>query len=91
MYTTPNYTLQFTDSATYVIGKHNLKFGGEFRTGGTDNLRNTFGSGEIRFSDLESFTTGDVRSRAAILYLSETAGALWTRNLSELSFRITGG
>ncbi len=53
MYTTPNQTLQFTDSATYVIGKHNLKFGGEFRTGSTDNLRNTFGSGEIRFSDLE--------------------------------------
>ncbi len=62
LYTTPNQTLQFTDSATYVIGKHNLKFGGEFRTGSTDNLRNTFGSGEIRFSDLESFTTGDVRS-----------------------------
>ena len=62
LYTTPNQTLQFTDSATFVIGKHNLKFGGEFRTGSTDNLRNTFGSGEIRFSDLESFTTGDVRS-----------------------------
>jgi hypothetical protein len=62
LYTTPNQTLQFTDSATYVVGKHNLKFGGEFRTGSTDNLRNTFGSGEIRFSDLESFTTGDVRS-----------------------------
>lgn len=62
LYTTPNQTLQFTDSATYVIGKHSLKFGGEFRTGSTDNLRNTFGSGEIRFSDLESFTTGDIRS-----------------------------
>jgi hypothetical protein len=62
LYTTPNQTLQFTDSATYAIGRHNLKFGGEFRTGSTDNLRNTFGSGEIRFSDLESFTTGDVRS-----------------------------
>ena len=55
--------MQFTDSATYVIGKHNLKFGGEFRTGSTDNLRNTFGSGEIRFNDLESFTTGDVRPK----------------------------
>ncbi len=63
LYTTPNQTLQFTDSATYVIGKHNLKFGGEFRTGSTDNLRNTFGSGEIRFNDLESFTTGDVRPK----------------------------
>jgi hypothetical protein len=62
LFTTPNQTLQFTDSATYVVGKHNLKFGGEFRTGSTDNLRNTFGSGEIRFSDLESFTTGDVRA-----------------------------
>jgi outer membrane receptor protein involved in Fe transport len=62
LYTTPNQTLQFTDSATYVLGKHNLKFGGEFRTGSTDNLRNTFGSGEIRFSDLENFTTGDVRA-----------------------------
>ena len=62
LYTTPNDTWQFTDSATYVIGKHNLKFGGEFRTGSTDNLRNTFGSGEIRFSDLESFATGDIRS-----------------------------
>lgn len=63
LYTTPNQTLQVTDNANYVWGKHNLHFGGEFRTGKTDNLRNTFGSGEIRFSDLESFTTGDVRSR----------------------------
>jgi outer membrane receptor protein involved in Fe transport len=62
LYTTPNQTIQFTDSATYVVGKHNLKFGGEFRTGSTDNLRNTFGSGEIRFSSLEDFTTGDVRA-----------------------------
>jgi len=63
LYTTPNQTLQFTDDANYVRGKHNFHFGGEFRWGKTDNLRNTFGSGEIRFSDLESFTTGDVRSR----------------------------
>ncbi|HTR25412.1 MAG TPA: TonB-dependent receptor [Terriglobales bacterium] len=63
LYTTPNQTLQFTDDANYVRGKHNFHFGGEFRWGNTDNLRNTFGSGEIRFSDLESFTTGDVRSR----------------------------
>ncbi|HSS95760.1 MAG TPA: TonB-dependent receptor, partial [Terriglobales bacterium] len=63
LYTTPNQTLQFTDNATYVAGKHNVKFGGEFRTGNTDNLRNTFGSGEIRFDDLASFATGDVRTR----------------------------
>ena len=62
LFTTPNQTLQFTDNATYLVGKHNLKFGGEFRTGSTDNTRNTFGSGEIRFSDLASFATGDIRS-----------------------------
>ena len=62
LYTTPNSTLQFTDNATYITGRHNLRFGGEFRTGSTDNLRNTFGSGEIRFSDLADFATGDVRS-----------------------------
>jgi hypothetical protein len=60
--TTPNQTLQFTDNATYIVGKHNIRFGGDFRTGSSDNLRNTFGSGEIRFSDLEDFATGDIRS-----------------------------
>jgi hypothetical protein len=62
LYTTPNQTLQFTDNASYIVGRHNLRFGGEFRTGSTDNTRNTFGSGEIRFSSLEDFTTGTVRS-----------------------------
>src|SRR6185312_10005406 len=61
LYTTPNQTLQFTDNASYVVGKHNLRFGGEFRTGSTDNTRNTFGSGEIRFADLASFASGDIR------------------------------
>ncbi len=62
LYTTPNQTLQFTDNASYVVGKHSLKFGGEFRTGSTDNTRNTFGSGEIRFASLDDFATGDIRS-----------------------------
>jgi Carboxypeptidase regulatory-like domain/TonB dependent receptor len=62
LYTTPNQTLQFTDNATYLTGKHSLSFGGEFRTGSTDNLRNTFGSGEIRFRGLEQFVAGDIRS-----------------------------
>ncbi len=65
LYTTPNQTLQFVDNATYVMGKHNLRFGAEFRTGSTDNLRDTYGAGYVRFNDdgpaspLENFTTGD--------------------------------
>ncbi len=72
LYTTPNQTLQFTDDANYVWGKHSLHFGGEFRTGSTDNLRNTFGSGEIRFSSLESFTTGDVRSSGNFVFVGDS-------------------
>lgn len=65
LYTTPNQTLQFADNANYVIGQHTLRFGGEFRTGSTDNIRNTYGPGYVRFNDdgpaspLENFTTGD--------------------------------
>jgi hypothetical protein len=63
--TTPNQTLQFTDSATYVRGKHFLRFGGEVRTGSTDNVRDTYGPGYARFdssgpedSPLENFVFG---------------------------------
>ena len=65
LYTTPNKTLQFTDNVNYLVGKHNLRFGGEFRVGSTDNLRDTYGPGYVRFSSdgpaspLENFTTGD--------------------------------
>jgi len=65
LYTTPNQTLQFSDSVSYVRGKHWLRFGGEFRTGSTDNLRDTYGPGYARFtpyggpqSPLENFTLG---------------------------------
>ena len=65
LYTTPNQTLQFSDNVSYVRGKHWLRFGGEFRTGATDNLRDTYGPGYVRFtggggpqSALENFTTG---------------------------------
>ena len=69
LYTTPNQTLQFTDTVNYVIGKHNLRFGGEFRTGSTNNLRDTYGPGYARFANtygstgasaLENFVAGNV-------------------------------
>ncbi|MGA9474609.1 MAG: carboxypeptidase regulatory-like domain-containing protein [Terriglobales bacterium] len=65
LYTTPNQTLQFTDNASYIRGKHYLRFGGEVRTGSTDNLRDTYGPGYARFdysgpenSPLENFVFG---------------------------------
>ena len=66
LYTTPNQTLQFTNSTSYLVGKHYLRFGVEFRTGSTDNLRDTYGPGYARFtayggpydSPLENFVFG---------------------------------
>lgn len=60
--TTPNQTWQITDNVSQTVGKHNLKWGGEFRTGSTDNVRNTYGKGRFDFRSLDDFMTGDVKS-----------------------------
>jgi hypothetical protein len=74
LYTTPNETKQVTDNVTYNLGKHTLRFGGEFRNGTTDNLRDRSGKGRIRFegdgafagsTPLEDFLAG-VPSRGDI-------------------------
>jgi Carboxypeptidase regulatory-like domain len=57
--TTPNQTYIIADSASYLKGSHNFRFGGEFRTGSTDNTRNDYGPGELRFDSLDDFVTGN--------------------------------
>jgi outer membrane receptor protein involved in Fe transport len=47
--TTPNRTLQGVDNVSYTRGKHTFRFGGEFRHGSTDNIRDRYGKGRIRF------------------------------------------
>src|SRR5436305_3877815 len=65
--TTPDVTFQFLDNVTYIRGRHSFKFGGEFRRGSTDNVRDRYGKGRIRFegglafdgsSALEDFIAG---------------------------------
>ncbi|HWK31989.1 MAG TPA: TonB-dependent receptor [Terriglobales bacterium] len=51
LYTTPNETLQFADNISWSRGEHTFRFGGEFRHGATDNLRDRSGKGRIRFRD----------------------------------------
>jgi len=60
--TTPNQTYQVTENLSWIRGAHSIKFGGEFRTGSTDNQRDDYGKGQIDFNDLESFVTGDVQN-----------------------------
>jgi hypothetical protein len=57
--TTPNQTYIISDTANFLKGSHNIRFGGEFRTGSTDNTRNDYGPGEVRFSSLDDFVTGN--------------------------------
>jgi outer membrane receptor protein involved in Fe transport len=56
--TTPNQTYQVGDNISYNRGKHTFRFGGEFRRGSTDNIRNRHAQGRFQFATLEDFLTG---------------------------------
>ena len=79
--TTPNTTWQITDNVSQTVGKHNLKYGGEFRTGNTDNIRNRYGKGSITFRTLPAFFDGTVRTSRTKLFLGDSH-----RNVSQNSF-----
>jgi hypothetical protein len=53
--TTPNQTFQLADNISYNRGRHAIKFGGEFRHGSTDNVRDRYGKGRIRFEGCGAF------------------------------------
>jgi hypothetical protein len=57
--TTPNQTYQWVDNVSYTRGKHTFRFGGEFRHGSTDNTRDRYGKGRIRFAGRELSTLCD--------------------------------
>ncbi len=58
--TTPNQTYQVTENLSWIRGAHSIKLGGEFRTGSTDNRRDTYGKGQIDFDGLEEFVNGEI-------------------------------
>jgi hypothetical protein len=58
--TTPSKTDSFSDTATFVHGKHSLRFGGSFHYGDVDYFRAGYGRGRIDFSDLTQFIDGNV-------------------------------
>jgi len=62
--TTPNQTFQFTDNVSYNRGKHAFKFGGEFRHGSTDNIRDRYGKSRIRFDGCGLVCTDTQQSTA---------------------------
>ncbi|MCU1309349.1 MAG: hypothetical protein JWO20_474 [Candidatus Angelobacter sp.] len=67
LFTVPNETYQYADTLAYTAGRHTFRFGGEFRHGSTDNLRDRSGKSRIRFegggafagsTSLEDFLAG---------------------------------
>ena len=48
--TTPNQTYQGLDNISYTRGKHTFRLGGEFRHGSSDNVRDRYGKGRVRFA-----------------------------------------
>ncbi|MBZ5705022.1 MAG: TonB-dependent receptor [Acidobacteriia bacterium] len=67
LYTIPNYTYQVVDNVSVTHGSHNIRFGGEFRRGGTDNFRARFGRGRIVFEDTTDLKGNDITALEAFL------------------------
>lgn len=49
LFTAPTYTYQLVDNVSLTRGRHNFKFGGEVRHGGTDLFRARRGRGRLSF------------------------------------------
>jgi Carboxypeptidase regulatory-like domain len=56
-WTSPSHTENYSDTVSYTIGKHAIRFGGVFRNGGVDYLRAPDARGSVSFigSDDEPF------------------------------------
>ncbi len=65
-HTGPDGSLQFMDHVSVLRGKHAFKFGGEVIHNTAEPFITTNGKGQIRFSNLENFLTGTVRSTGGL-------------------------
>ncbi|HEY6767975.1 MAG TPA: TonB-dependent receptor [Candidatus Sulfotelmatobacter sp.] len=62
LYTTPSSTYHISDTVSYIKGRHSIQFGGEFRIGGVNYYRATYGRGRVYFDDLTDFIAGQPSS-----------------------------
>ncbi|MGB9072305.1 MAG: TonB-dependent receptor [Terriglobales bacterium] len=60
--TTPSRTENYSDTVSYTVGKHALRFGGDFSNGGVNYYRAGYGRGRVDFHYLPDFLTGNVRA-----------------------------
>jgi hypothetical protein len=62
----PTGTLDILDQVSVLRGKHAFKFGGEFINNTADVFVTANGKGSIRFTSLENFLTGNIRSTGTL-------------------------
>ena len=74
LFTAPTRTYQVVDNASLTHGKHNFKFGAEFRRGGSDVFRARRGRGRLVFDDTRDPDSGDVTTPALVNFLQGNFG-----------------
>jgi hypothetical protein len=73
----PNPYWDVQESLSYLVGKHSLKFGGEFAHIEADSNIPDYGRGRVNFPDLTSFFAGSPSSAKALVG-NPTRRMLWT-------------
>ncbi len=92
--TTPSRNINISDSATYTIGRHSLRFGGAYSFGNVDYYRANYGRGRIDFDTLDDFLLGNVASWR-ILYgdpgrqLRQTSDSLYFQDDYRITKKVT--
>ena len=65
-WTSPSHTENYSDTASYTLGKHAIRFGGVFSNGGVQYFRAPAGRGAVYFNSLDDFLLGNVGNWALI-------------------------
>lgn len=65
--TSPSHSENYSDTVSYTVGKHAIRFGGQFTNGGVDYYRAGYGRGRIDFHYLPDFLEGNVRAWRLLL------------------------
>ena len=73
LFTSPTYTYQAIDNVSLTRGRHNFRFGGEFRHGGTDLFRARRGRGRLSFDDTRD-SNDDIVNPALVNFLQGNFG-----------------
>jgi hypothetical protein len=66
-WTSPSHTENYSDTLSYTLGRHALRFGGVFSNGGVQYFRANSGRGAVYFNSLTDYFTGNV-GNWALLY-----------------------